>query len=137
MAPMNMTKCVASQFTRFGILVFVFLTNVTVVVGKPALAAPKPNPDELLQAKNYVLAACLINRYPNTPLASEAQAWAGGLVEFGNLPAAAYVTMAKLVQTAPPPGMAQQGLIMKLQNCVDFSNSKAVLTQLEKIVLRH
>jgi hypothetical protein len=114
----------------------IFITAAAMVMATPTAAAPKLKPDELLQAKNYVLAACLINRYPNTPLANEAEAWAGGLVEFGNFPAAAYVAMAKLVQTAPPPGLAQQGLVMKLQNCVDFSNSKTVMVQLEKILAR-
>lgn len=75
---------------------------------------------------------------PGTPIGStnEAEAWAGGLVEFGHFQAGADVAMAKLVKTAPAPGLAQQGLIMKLQNCVDFSNSKAVMRELKKILVR-
>ncbi|MEN9866620.1 MAG: hypothetical protein RL748_2210 [Pseudomonadota bacterium] len=99
-----------------------------------AHANAKPTPNALEQARNYVLAACIINRYPGTPLADEADAWASGLVEFGNFQAATYVTLAKLAKSAPPPGMAQQGFAMKLQNCVDFSNSKKLTIQLGKVL---
>lgn len=111
-------------------VIFIFFSTISTT----SLAKPKPTPDALVQARNYVLAACIINRYPGTPLADEADAWASGLVEFGNFQAATYVALAKLAKAAPPPGMAQQGFVMKLQNCVDFSNSKKLASQMEKVL---
>ena len=133
---MTNERYATSKAARLRAAIAMFSTAAAIAVATPTLAAPKPKPDELLQAKNYVLAACLINRYPNTPLANEAEVWAGGLVELGSLSAEAYPALAKLAKTAPEPGVAQQGQVMKLQNCVDFSNSKTVLAQLKKILAR-
>jgi hypothetical protein len=87
-----------------------------------ATAAPRISAIEMAQARDYVLAACIIDRYPSTPLATEADAWAGGLVEAGSLPAKAYPALAKLAKSAPPFRKTQNGTIMRLQGCVDFVN---------------
>ena len=59
-------------------------------------------------------------------------AWAAGVVENGNLPAATYVALSNLAKTAPQPRISEQGIVMKLQNCIDLSNSKNLSIQLEK-----
>lgn len=89
-----------------------------------ALSAPKYPPRELALARDYVLAACVMDRYAGTPLAVEADAWAGGLDERGRLDAAAYPALAKLGRQAPSPGITQNGASMRLQSCIDFINAK-------------
>ncbi len=63
-----------------------------------------------------------------------AEIWVGGLLDNGNLSAANYVALADLAKTAPLPGVAQKGAVMRLQNCIEFSNSAKVL-QKAKVVL--
>lgn len=105
-------------------------------ISNPAFAGKKLQPDTLEQAQNYVLAACMINSYKGEAIADEAQAWAGGLVENGSLSAANYAALYDLAKMAPPPGVAQQGAVMRLQNCVEFSRSKKVVARI-KTVLSH
>ena len=97
--------------------------------GKPTI-----NSAELALARDYVTAACIIDRYPSTPLAAEADRWANGLVERGNLPAQAYVELNLLARTAPPPLVSQDGTPMRLQGCIDFVNRPAFTQQLRRAI---
>ncbi len=101
-----------------------------------SFAASKVKADRILQAKNYIFAACMINSYKGEAIAVEAEIWAGGLVENGNLSAANYVALADLAKTAPLPGVAQQGAVMRLQNCIEFSNSPKVLEKAKVVLSR-
>lgn len=82
-----------------------------------AAAAPL-RAGELAQARDYVLAACVMARYAGTPLAAEAETWAGGLVEQGTLPGAAYPALNDLVKAMPEPPHAKDGTPMRLQSCL-------------------
>jgi hypothetical protein len=99
-------------------------------------AAQKPTSGEVLQARNYVLAACIMDRYAGTPLSTEADAWASGLVENGSLPADAYPALALLAKSAPKPGITQNGITMRMQSCIDFINSRSLLKRVKR-ALRH
>lgn len=109
-----------------------------VVLGAPAWgplpAAAQPNTvgatHELSIARSYVLAACMAHRYPNMPMALEADAWAAALVEQGGLNADRYPILARWARTAPPPTLSRQGIAMHLQSCFDFVNQRAFLSQL-------
>ncbi len=91
---------------------------------------------DLALARDYVLAACVMQRYADTPLAAEADAWAGGLVEQGHLPAEAYPALAQLARSAPAPGKTQGGVAMRLQSCVDFVHGPAFAAQLQRALKR-
>jgi len=100
-----------------------------------ALAAPPQlRATELAQARDYVLAACVRARYDGTPLAAEAEAWAGGLVERGSLPGAAYPALAQLARSAPPPLQAQDGTAMRLQGCVDFVHDRGFAARVQGVL---
>jgi hypothetical protein len=99
-------------------------------------AAQKPTTSEVLQARNYVLAACIMDRYAGMPLSTEADAWASGLVENGSLPADAYPALALLAKSAPKPGITQNGIKMRMQSCIDFINSRSFLKRVKR-ALRH
>lgn len=99
-------------------------------------AAPRIGARDLALARDYVLAACLIHRYPGTPLAAEAEAWAGGLVEQGGLAADAYPALAQFARTAPEPGTTRDGVSMRLQSCVDFVSARGFSDRLRKLLQR-
>jgi len=99
-----------------------------------ASAGDQVNFTELGLARDYVLAACVMDRYPKTPLADEADAWASGLVERGGLSADAYAKLARLAHDAPKAGVTRLGVEMRLQSCVDFVNSRKVREQLKSIL---
>ncbi len=97
----------------------------------PFCAAQKLSQKELELARNYVLAACIMDHYPGTPLANEADAWAAGLVEDGSLPIEAYPALARLAKSAPQAKTTQKGVILRLQSCVDFVNNKGLSKRIE------
>jgi len=99
-------------------------------------AGQKPTSSEMLQASNYVLAACIMDRYAGTPLSTEADAWASGLVENGSLSAGVYPALALLAKSAPNPGITQNGITMRMQSCIDFVNSRNFFKRVKR-VLRH
>jgi hypothetical protein len=113
-----------------------FQTAALVFFSATAIAAQKPTSSEIMQARNYVLAACIMDRYAGTPLSNEADAWASSLIENGSLPANAYSALALLAKSAPIPGITQNGITMRLQSCIDFINSRNFSTRI-KSALRH
>ncbi|MDD1620537.1 MAG: hypothetical protein LUQ11_03570 [Methylococcaceae bacterium] len=106
------------------------------LLSTPVLAGPKTSQRDIALARNYVFAACVINRYQGSPLADEADAWASGLVEQGNLPAGMYSKLANLAKSAPMPEITRNGISMKLQSCVEFVDSSKFETQLKKLLRR-
>lgn len=88
----------------------------------------------LAQAKEYAFAACVMYRYEGSPIASEADAWAAGAIENGNLSVDNYAEIAALAKNAPAPGITQDGVPMKLQGCFDFVNSNGFLANVKKIM---
>ena len=69
-------------------------------------AAAAGIPDVFTQARTYAFAACVMERYADTPLAAEAGVWASGIIENGDLPFERSAEIAALVKHAPPPGVA-------------------------------
>lgn len=125
----------AAVINTFGPAVIVMAASLCVAIGS-AWAAPKVSEKELTLAKHYVLAGCIFDRYPGTPLANEADAWAAALVEDGSLPAEAYLALTKLAKSAPVPKATQNGVVMRLENCVDFVESSAVVVKIKHIMER-
>lgn len=101
-----------------------------------AQASPKLSSRELALARNYVFAACVAHRYPNTPLASEADAWAAALVEQGSLRAEEYPALARWARNAPEPRTTRNGVAMRLQSCVDFVNARGFSSELQRLLRR-
>ena len=90
---------------------------------------------ETALARNYVFAACLIAAYPGTPLATEADIWAGGLVQRGHLPAEAYPRLTELARTmTPAPLSSTAGTPMRLESCVALRDDSAVARAVAKAV---
>lgn len=100
------------------------------------MAPAKISAQDLALARDYVLAACVMDRYKGTSLAEEADAWAGGLVERGGLNADAYPALTELARKAPEPGVTQAGMPMRLQSCVDFVNAKGFSVKLKEALRR-
>lgn len=102
-----------------------------------AMAAPGSMPAaELAQARNYVMAACVMARYAGSPLAEEADAWAAGLVERGSLPGAAYPALAELARSAPEPARTRDGTPMRLQSCMDFVQARDFGSKVQRVLQR-
>jgi hypothetical protein len=93
--------------------------------------------DDAALARQYVLAACLIKRYPNSPIAQEAETWAGGLVEHGNVPAEIYPKLAEIAEKrALPPQQSKSGMPMILQSCLQLYDSPALRTEIGRLLRR-
>lgn len=95
-------------------------------------AASKSSKQELALARDYVLAACLVERYKASPLEAEAQTWAGGLIEFGNLPIEAYSALAQFAKRAPAPSLEPNGVKLNIKGCVDLIHAPGFESQLKK-----
>lgn len=91
-----------------------------VVPFQQATAATGTPKRELALARDYVLAACLIERYRATPLEAEAQTWAAGLIESGTLAIGAYAALAKLVKRAAAPSLEPNGVKLNIAACMDL-----------------
>lgn len=102
----------------------------------PAIgAAGAPGvPDAFTQARTYAFAACVMQRYPDTPLAVEAGVWASGIIENGDLPFERYAEIAALAAHAPPPGMSRAGIEMKLPGCLALVDSKDFARRVRRLL---
>lgn len=98
------------------------------------MAATPLRAGELAQARDYVLAACMMARDAGTPLTAEAETWAGGLVEQGTLPGAAYVALNELVKAIPEPPHAKDGTPMRLQSCVAFVQARDFPARVQRVL---
>ncbi|WP_338848509.1 hypothetical protein V8J88_06380 [Massilia sp. W12] len=98
----------------------------------PALASAAVSGGEYKLARDYVFAACLVERYKGSPLEAEAQTWAGGLIEAGNLPAEAYPVLAKLASRAPAASLEPNGVTLRIPGCVDLIHDKRFESLLKK-----
>ena len=108
------------------------LTTTLLLPCQTTLAAPTAAARELALARDYVLAACLVERYHAKPLEAEAQTWAGGLIESGNLPAEAWSALAQLAKHAPAPSLEPNGVKLYIQGCVDLIHAPGFESRLKK-----
>ncbi len=58
------------------------------------------------------------------------------LVEEGNLSAEAYLALTKLGKTAPTPQVTQNGVVMRLENCINFVEESAILKKIKDAMRR-
>ncbi len=90
---------------------------------------------DLALARDYVLAACLIQKYPGTALAEEAEVWAEGLVEHGNIDAGIYPDLAEIARNdAPQPLVSRSGKTMLLQSCIQLYNSADLRDKISRLL---
>lgn len=100
-----------------------------------AAAAPRQQADDSALAQDYAFAACLIQKHKGSPIAAEAEIWAQGLVERGNIPAQAYAKLAEFAQrNAPEPQSSRSGTPMILESCVRLYNSPALRGEIRKLL---
>ena len=114
---------------RLASLAFLF-TPAVGAAGAPGV------PDAFTQARTYAFAACVMQRYPDTPLAVEAGVWASGIIENGDLPFERYAEIAALAAHAPPPGMSRAGVEMKLPGCLALVDSKDCARRVRGVLRR-
>ena len=112
---------------RLASLAFLF-TPAVGAAGAPGV------PDAFTQARTYAFAACVMQRYPDTPLAVEAGVWASGIIENGDLPFERYAEIAALAAHAPPPGMSRAGVEMKLPGCLALVDSKDFARRVRRLL---
>lgn len=109
----------SNTLARIGAGVALALTVLSGTAAPAARARPDP---EIAIARDYVLASCLIKRYPGTPVAADAQTWAAGLVEQGHIPADSYARLARLADV-PPQAVSSAGAPVPVLDCVTLYNS--------------
>lgn len=132
---MALVKTPSPLQSRSSFLLWIGLT-VAGLFSAPAISAKQPSSKDVAEARSYVLAVCIVNQYKGEPLALEADAWAAGLVENGHFAAATYVALSDLARTAPPAGVSREGIVMRLQTCIEFANSRQLGIQLNR-ALQH
>ena len=100
-----------------------------------AAAAPRQKVDDSALAQDYAFAACLIQKHKGSPIAAEAEIWAQGLVERGNIPAEAYAKLAEFAQrNAPQPQSSSAGTPMILESCMQLYKSLALKAEIRKLL---
>ncbi len=106
----------------------------SLLLAAPAItfAQPAKANRELKLARDYVFAACLIERYPGEPLEKEAQTWAGGLIEAGRLPPAAYPVLMRLAKRAPAASLEPNGVTLRIAGCLELIHDPAFAPLLKK-----
>jgi hypothetical protein len=104
------------------------------LAGVAAPGRAKPNP-EVAIARDYVLASCLIKRYPGTPVAADAQVWAGGLIEQGHIDADSYARLAQLAVTEPA-AVSRDGARVPLLDCMTLYNDPKLPGRIAKAIRR-
>jgi hypothetical protein len=93
-----------------------------------------PTKDAAL-AQEYLFAACVIKNYPGSPLAEEADIWAGGLVEQGSVPADVYAKLADIAKKdSPEPAQSKAGNTMRMQSCLALYNSPAAKAKVRQLL---
>ena len=109
-------------------------TTVLFLQGCRTEAPAASGSGQLQMASDYVFAACLIEKYADSPLAEEAEVWAQGLVEHGDLAAEAYPRLASLVKLAPEPGTSSSGKLMLMSSCIALYSDSSTNAEVRKIV---
>ena len=118
-----------------------FLKTLTTATGlflalpATAFAQPDTTHRELELARDYVFAACLIDRYRGKPLEKEAQTWAGGLVEAGKLPPTAYPVLMRLAKRAPAASLEPNGVTIRIAGCLELIHDPGFDSLLKKSLL--
>ena len=97
-------------------LIVIALTAITLT----PFAHPAKANRELELARDYVFAACMIERYRGEPLEREAQTWAGGLIEAGHLPPDAYPVLMRLAKRAPAASLEPNGVTIRIAGCYEL-----------------
>lgn len=98
--------------------------------------AVQPSTQSFDQARDYVFAACIMLRYPDTPIAVEADAWAAGLIENGDLAADDYKALSVIATKAPEPPVTRNGIVMRLQSCANLANDTATARRIRRLLLK-
>jgi len=108
------------------------LAAITLCAG----AAPRPKADpEVAIARDYVLASCLIKRYPGSPVAADAQVWARGLIEQGHVAADSYARLARLAD-AEPVAVSSDGAPVPLLDCMTLYNDPKLPGRIAQAIRR-
>lgn len=88
-------------------------------------AGPARSEAQLL--RSYALAQCIAKAYPNTSVASDAKAAAGGYLEFGSIDAEAYAESMKLAEKAlQDEYRGKKGEPLHVMKCIDLMFSPAL-----------
>jgi hypothetical protein len=128
-----------ASLTRYFVCTIPYVVLSISIVMSTADAAPRSKKlsTEAALARNYVFASCLIDKYSGSPLASEAEVWAGGLVEHGNIAADLYSELAQLAQTlAPTPQVSKNGTPMLMESCMALYNNPTLHEKIDRILKR-
>lgn len=98
-------------------------------------SAGRASARDLTEARDYVFAACILDRYKGQPIAQEADAMAAGLVERGQLKGEVYPKLAALArETAPEPQTSRAGIAMKLASCQALRDDPALPARIGRIL---
>jgi len=90
---------------------------------------------EVAIARDYVLASCLIKRYPGSSVANDAEAWAAALIQRGHISADSYARLAHLADT-PPVALSSDGAPISLMDCMALYNSAGLPARIVGVIRR-
>jgi hypothetical protein len=119
-----------------GILSLITLISPAELAAQKAPPQPSGLAREIALAREYVFAACLIRRYPNSEISKEADAWASGLVEHGRIRGEYYPKLAEIARnSAPAPLSSKLGMPMFLQSCLALYDSPTLPGMIRQILI--
>ena len=112
------------------------LIGMAILLSMSTASARTSNQAALELARQYLMAACIISKYPDTSLAREANGWAGVIIENGSLSIEQYGAIAKMAKEhATPSPVNKDGSVMNLQACHELSRSAGISRKLRKVVV--
>ncbi|MFZ5527769.1 MAG: hypothetical protein ACOZE7_14035 [Pseudomonadota bacterium] len=91
---------------------------------------------DIHHAQQYVMASCILDRYPGQPLSREAEGWAGGVLENSSFSMAQYQKLADIGKNKAKASINKDGQTINIQACFLLATSTETRDLLLK-VLRH
>lgn len=122
----------ANRLKRYLAIYFVLLA----CVASSAVGVERVTLKNVGFAQKYVMASCIIKRYQDQPLSSEAQGWAGGVLENSGFSIEQYQRLAKIGENKDPVEISKNGQVVNIQACFSLATSAATRNKILKILRR-
>lgn len=123
-----------ARHARFSISMLAAMTLASL----PLISACKEkiSPTDIHHAQQYVMAACILDRYPGQPISKEAEGWAGGVLENSSFSMEQHQKLADIGKNKAKANINKDGQAINIQTCFLLATSTDTKNLLLK-VLRH
>lgn len=102
----------------------------------PLIASGKGqiSPTDIHHAQQYVMASCILDRYPGQPISREAQGWASGVLENSSLSIEQLQKLADIGKNRAKASINKDGQAIHIQDCFVLATSTETRSLLLKVL---